>query len=486
MKQPLQSLLAACLLAAGAAAMAASPAVPGGGAAVTPPPPVPQADRARSVVHRFELANGMTLIVKPDRRAPTAVHMVWLRVGSMDETDGQTGVAHVLEHMLFKGTQELKAGEFSRRVAALGGSDNAFTARDYTGYHQQIPAERLEDVMRLEADRFHNNQWPDEEFVRELEVVKEERRMRIDDSPRARMYETLNATTFLAAPYGRPVVGWMSDLDSLRPEDAREFYRRWYVPANAAVVVAGDVDPAAVLKLAERHYGRIPARPAPRGKPQAEPPQRGPRQVEVRAPADQAYTAMQFKVPQLTSFERTPANDDALALSVLAAVLDGHAAARLNRALTQGVDRVADSAGAANGLWGRGPQLFTLDGVPAPGKTVQQVRAALLAEVERVSREGVSEAELQRVKTRWIAAEVYKLDSVFNQARELGAYWVYGMPLDAGEQLIRRLREVTAAQVQSVAGRYFGDEQLTIGTLVPQPSAGAAPARRPPAAGARH
>ena len=436
-------------------------------------------------MHQYQLANGMTLIVKPDRRAPTAVHMVWLRVGSMDETDGHSGVAHVLEHMLFKGTKQLGAGEFSRRVAALGGTDNAFTSLDYTGYHQQIPAERLEDVMRLEADRFANNVWPDEEFKRELEVVKEERRMRIEDSPRSRLYETLNATAFLASPYRRPVIGWMSDLEAMKPDDAREFYRRWYVPANAAVVVAGDVDPARVLALAERHYGRIAARPVPERKPREEPVQRGLRQVEVKAPADQAYTALQFKVPKLTSFESTPENDDALALSALAAVLDGHDAARLNRALTQGADRVADSAGAGNGLWGRGPQLFTLDGVPAPGKTPQQVQAALRAEVERVAKEGVTEAELQRVKTRWIASEVYKLDSLFNQARELGAYWAMGLPLDAGERLIDRLRQVTPAQVQSVAARYFGDDQLTIGTLRPLPRSAEPPPRRP-VPGARH
>ena len=201
---------------------------------------------------QFTLANGLTVIVKPDRRAPTAVHMVWVRVGAMDEVDGTSGVAHVLEHMLFKGTRELKAGEFSRRVAALGGRENAFTGRDYTGYFQQIPANRLEEVMRLEADRFANNQWPDEEFKREIEVVKEERRLRTEDSPRGMMYEAMGAAVFQASPYRRPIVGWMSDLDAMTAQDARNFYQQWYVPANAAVVVAGDVDPAQVRRLAEK------------------------------------------------------------------------------------------------------------------------------------------------------------------------------------------------------------------------------------------
>jgi len=441
----------------------------------------PPADR----VQQFTLSNGMTLIVKPDRRAPTAVHMVWLRVGSMDEVDGTSGVAHVLEHMLFKGTRTLGPGEFSRRVAGLGGRDNAFTSRDFTGYHQQIPAGRLEDVMRLEADRFADNQWPDAEFRRELEVVKEERRLRTEDSPRARLFETMNATAFLASPYRRPIIGWMSDLDAMTPEDVRAFYRRWYTPANAAVVVAGDVDPARVLELAQRYYGRIAAAPVPARKPRDEPAQAGLRRIEVKAPADQSYVALMFKVPRLTSFEATPDNDDALALSVLSAVLDGYSGARLDRALTQGADRLADSAGASNGLWGRGPQVFTLSGVPVRGKTPQQVEVALRAEVARIAREGVQDAELQRVKTQWVASEVYKLDSIFSQARELGTYWVYELAPDASAQLIRRLRAVTAAQVQSVAARYFGDDQLTVGVLTPLPLD---PERKPrtPPPGTRH
>ncbi|HSV47112.1 MAG TPA: pitrilysin family protein [Ramlibacter sp.] len=447
--------------------------------------PAPATAQAAVQTQQFTLANGLTVIVKPDHRAPTAVHMLWVRVGAMDETDGTTGVAHLLEHMLFKGTAKLPPGEFSRRVAALGGRENAFTGRDFTGYFQQIPAARLEEVMALEADRFANNQWPDEEFRRELEVVKEERRLRTDDVPRAMLYEVLSGTVFLASPYRRPISGWMSDLEAITPQDARDFYRRWYVPANAAVVVAGDVDPQQVLRLARKHYGGLPAHALPPRKPQQEPPQAGLRRVEHKAPAEQAYVALQFKVPQLTSFNPDPASDDALALTVLAAVLDGYSGARLDRALTQGPDRIADSAGAGNGLWGRGPQLFTLDGVPAPGKTPEQVEAALRAEVARVASEGVSEAELNRVKTRWVAAEVYKLDSVMGQARELGGLWAQGLPLDGGARLIERLRGVTAAQVRSVAARYFGDDQLSVGTLRPQPLDRSAAPRTPPP-GMRH
>jgi len=418
------------------------------------------------------LPNGLTVIVQPDHRAPTAVQMLWVRVGSMDEVDGTSGVAHILEHMMFKGTPHLPPGEFSRRVAALGGRENAFTAKDNTGYYQQIPAGQLEAVMQLEADRFAHNQWSDEEFRHELEVVKEERRMRTEDSPRALMNEALLATVFTASPYRRPVVGWMSDLDAMTPDDARAFYQRWYAPSNAAVVVAGDVDPAQVCQLAARYYGSIPARPVPARKPRQEPEQGGTKRLDFKAPAEQAVVTLAFKVPGL-KMDMGADSDDALALTVLAAVLDGYSGARLERALTQDHGQaggpVADSAGAYNGLVGRGPQLFMLEGVPAAGHTAAQVEAALRAQVALVARNGVTEAELNRVKTQWVSNAVYKLDSVMNQARELGSNWVQGLPLDANERLIARLRGTTAAQVQAVATRYFGDDSLTVATLLPQP-----------------
>lgn len=464
---------------------ACAPLPPAGADAGTAPAAASAPTATASQVSQFKLDNGLTVIVKPDRRAPTAVHMLWVRVGSMDEVDGASGVAHVLEHMMFKGTETLAPGEFSRRVAALGGRENAFTSLDYTGYYQQVPANRLGEVMALEADRFAHNRYSDEEFAKELAVVKEERRLRTEDNPRALMFEQLRATTFVASPYRRPVIGWMGDLDALTAQDARDFYRRWYTPANAAVVVVGDVDPQAVLALAKQYYGGIPHHAVPERKPRPEPVQRGLRRVEVKAPAEQALVALAFRVPQMSDLQASPDNDDALALTVLSAVLDGYSGARLDRALTQGPDRVADSASASNGLLGRGPQTFSLIGVPAAGKTAAQVEAALREQVARIAREGVSEAELKRVKTQWVASEVYKQDSVMGQAQELGHWWIQGMPLDADARLIERLRGVTAAQVQAVAQKYFGDDQLTVATLLPQPRDANAQPRQAPA-GARH
>ena len=432
----------------------------------TPKPEAVTADGA----HLFTLKNGMQLIVKPDHRAPTAIHMVWLRVGSTDEVDGTSGVAHVLEHMMFKGSAKVPPGQFSKRVAALGGQENAFTSRDYTGYYQQIPANRLKDVMELESDRFANNQWPDEEFKKEIEVVKEERRMRTEDQPRAALFEQLNSAIFMVSPYQRPIVGWMSDLHSMTPEDARGFFKQWYVPENAAVVIAGDVDPAKVYELAQQTYGAIPQRAVPARKPRTEPEQKGVRRITYKAPADQAFLTMAFRVPTLERVENQNASDrDAMALLMLSSVLSGYDGARLDRALTQGADRVADSAESSASIIGRGPSLFFLTGVPAAGKTTQQVEDALRAQVARVAKDGVSESELARVKTQWTASTVYARDSLYGQASDLGGNWVQGFPLDADDRLLKLLRTVTPEEVKSVAQRYFGDDQMTVGTLVPQP-----------------
>ena len=462
----------ACLSAGAALAAPGAP---------SKPQPVAAAEAA---VQQFTLKNGMQLIVQPDRRAPTAVHMIWVRVGGMDELSGTSGVAHALEHMMFKGSKSVKPGDFSRRVAALGGQENAFTWRDYTGFYQQIPSSRLEDVMKLESDRFANNQWPDSEFKKEIEVIKEERRMRTDDQPRAVLMEQLMAATFMASPYQRPVVGWMNDLDSMTPDDVRDFHRRWYVPANAAVVVVGDVNPAQVRAWAEKYYGSIPARAVPLRKPQIEPQQTGVRRIEVKRPAEQAFVAMAYRVPTLNHVEKLQPDDkDALALLVLSAVLDGYDGARLERALVQGEGqaggRVADSAGSSANIMGRGPSLFMLTGVPAKGRTAAEVEAALRAQVQKIAAEGVQAEELERVKTQWMASNVYERDSVMGQAQNLGNYWIQRMPLDAEDKLLAELKKINSDDVKAVAAKYFGDDQLTVGTLVPQPLPAGSKAQRP-------
>lgn len=428
----------------------------------------------------FVLGNGMKVIVKEDRRAPTVAHMVWYRAGSMDEHNGITGVAHVLEHMMFKGTETLKPGEFSQRVAALGGRENAFTSKDYTGYFQQIEKSRLEQVMALEADRMANLVFDANEFGREIRVVMEERRLRTEDQPISLVHEALSATAYMAHPYHHPIVGWMSDLQNMTVEDTRTWYENWYTPNNAVMVVVGDVDVQQVRALTEKHFGPIAARETPVRKPQDEPLQRGIRRVTIKAPAENPYVVLVYKAPSMRDVEK---DDDVHALDVLAAVLDGYDNARLSAKLVR-TDKVANSVGAGYSSISRGPSLFLLDGTPSSGTTTAQLEKLLRAEVVRVARHGVSDKELQRVKVQLIADQVYKRDSIFGQAMEIGAMEMSGISYKQIDRIIEKLRAVTAQQVQSVAQRYFGDDTLTVATLVPLPlSEKKAPA---PAAGLRH
>jgi len=429
------------------------------------------------------LSNGMKAIVIQDHRAPTVAHMVWYRAGSIDEVNGRTGVAHVLEHMMFKGTRSLGPGEFSRRVAALGGRENAFTSRDYTGYYQQVQKSKLGEVMALEADRMANLVLSDEEFGREVRVVMEERRLRTEDRARALVQEQLMASAFVASPVRTPVVGWMSDLESMTAEDAREWYRRWYAPNNAVLVVAGDVDPGDVFRLAEQTYGAIPARALPTRKPQGEPAQRGVRRAWVKAPAENPSVLMGFRVPKLEDVEK---DSDPYALEVLAAVLDLDENGRLTRSIVRG-SRVANSAGAGYDMISRGPELFTMSGTPAEGKTTEDVERALRDEIRRIAEEGVSEEELRRVKTQYVASRVYKRDSVFGQAMEAAGLEIVGFSYRDADRTLERIRAVSAQQVKEVAGRYFDEDSLTVVTLVPQPlPAGQERRSAKPPAGLRH
>ncbi|MBK9444635.1 MAG: insulinase family protein [Betaproteobacteria bacterium] len=416
-----------------------------------------------------KLPNGLSVIVKEDRRAPTAVHMVWYRAGSMDESNGTTGVAHVLEHMMFKGTPKVGAGEFNRLVAAAGGRDNAFTSRDYTAYFQQVPQEKLGEMMALEADRMRHLNLSASEFEQEIKVVMEERRLRTDDQPQSLLFEAMNAAAFQSHPYRRPIIGWMNDLENMTVQDARDWYARWYVPNNAYVIVIGDVDHKDVFRAAEKHYGTLKARPLPARKPQEEPTQTGTRRVTVKAPAELPVLIMGYRAPIIRDVEK---DIDPYALEMLGAVLSGHGAARFSRHLVR-EQRLAVSAGAEYDSSARGPGMFYLVGTPSEGKSVAEMEAGLRAEIAKVQVEGVTAEELNRAKAQLVAGQVYKLDSMFAQAMEIGQLEAVGLPYRSSERIIEQLKAVTAEQVQSVAKRYFSDDSLTVGVLDPQPLAGA-------------
>ncbi len=421
------------------------------------------------------LPNGLKVIVKEDHRAPTAIQMVWYRAGSIDEKDGTSGVAHVLEHMMFKGTKSVGPGEFSRRVAAAGGRDNAFTGSDYTAYFQMVPKARLPEMMALEADRMGHLALTEKEFSSEIKVIMEERRMRTEDQPTAQVSEVLHSVAFQAHPYRRPVIGWMDDLEHMSWKDARDWYQTWYAPNNAELVVVGDVNHEEVFRLAEKHYGGYKPRALPERKPQKEPEQIGIKRVTVKAPSKLPYLLMAWKVPRLGDVDK---DRESYALEVLSSVFDGHQAARFARSLVR-EQRVAQSAGAGYDGTVRGEALFMFDGQPAEGKTVADLETALRAELKRVQDEGVSAEELARVKVQTIAAQVYKRDSMMAQVMEIGQAEMNGVGWRNVDKMLERIRGVTAEEVQAVAKKYFRDDSLTVAVLDPQPIDTTAPKKKP-------
>lgn len=421
---------------------------------------------ANAAIQEFKLDNGLKLIVQEDHRSPVVVSQVWYRAGSLDEVNGKTGVAHVLEHMMFKGTKQVPAGQFSRMIAAAGGKENAFTSTDYTCYFQQLEKSHLPLSFKLEADRMANLQLTDEEFAKEIKVVMEERRWRTDDKPQSKVNEAFQGALYRAHPYARPVIGFMNDLENMTAEDAREWYRNWYAPNNATLVVVGDVKAEEVFKLAKQHFGKLKPKVLPARKPQVEPEQFGERRVVVKAPAKLPYLLMGYHVPPLID----PQIDwEPYALEVLAGVLSGNPAARLNQRLVR-ESQLAIDASAGYDLMARGRQsLFALDATPSEGKTVAELEAALLKQIEDIKVSGVTAEELDRVKAGVIAADVYKRDSMFYQGMQIGTIETIGFSWKLLEDYPKKLRAVTPEQVQAVAKKYLLKDNLTIATLDPQP-----------------
>ena len=416
--------------------------------------------------YEFMLSNGMKVIVKEDHRAPTVAHMVWYKAGSIDEVNGKTGVAHVLEHMMFKGTKKLKPGDFSKQVAAVGGRDNAFTSKDYTAYFQQIEKSHLEKMMALESDRMANLQIREDEFAKEIQVVMEERRLRTDDQASAIVYEQLVAAAFINSPYRNPIIGWMDDLKNMTYQDALEWYQDWYAPNNAVLVVSGDVEPNEVHVLAQKYYGAIPAKKIKDRKPQQEIPQIGARRIQVKAPAENPDITFAWKVPKVESADIKLI--DPYALSVLAGILDGHANSRLNRNLVRDL-RLADSVDASYGMTGRGPQLFGISASPAKGKTIADIEKHVRLILSEIRRSGVTDAELNRVKSQLLSSQIYKRDSIFAQAMEIGMSEMNGISWKYLDEILFNIQAVTSSDIQKVVEKYFVDDALTVAILEPQP-----------------
>ncbi len=427
--------------------------------------PVLSAHAGAGKVFEHKFANGLKLLVKEDHRSPVVVSQVWYKVGASYEPGGLTGISHMLEHMMFKGTKQYPAGEFSRIIAENGGQENAFTGSDYTAYFQTLEKSRLEISFKLEADRMRNLDLKAEELEKELQVVTEERRMRTEDQPRAKTQEQFNAVAFTNSPYKNPVIGWPDDIANYKVEDLQAWYQKWYAPNNATLVVVGDVDSQQVVKLAEQYFAGLQPSDIKPVKPQLEAPQVGGRKLVVKAPAKLPYLMMGYKVPVLHT-----ANPEweAYALEVLTAILDGGNSSRLSSRLVRG-KQVAVSAGAAYDFGSRLSELLLLEATPAEGRTAIDMEYALKEEVLQLKAELVSDEELKRVKAQVLAHDIYQKDSNFYQAMELGMLETNGIGWQKADQYVDRINQVTAEQVRQVARKYLTEDNLTVAYLDPQP-----------------
>ncbi|MBS1223601.1 MAG: peptidase [Proteobacteria bacterium] len=435
---------------------------------------------AATPVHEFTLANGLKVLVREDHRAPVVVSQIWYKVGSSYEPSGLTGISHLLEHLMFKGTPNVPGGEFSRLIAANGGDENAFTSRDFTAYFQTLEKERLELSFRLEADRMRHLLLKPEDVTREAQVVAEERRLRTEDQPEALTQERFHAAAYITSPYRNPIIGWMQDIQSIRPDDLKRWYQQWYAPNNATLVVVGDVDPARVRELAEKHFGPLPPSDLTPPRLEQDIPQLGERRIAVKTPAEVPYVALGYKAP---TFKIATEDWEPYALDVLDGVLDGGNSGRISRNLVRG-SQVAAAAGTGYNPTARLEELFVLAGNPAPGRTNTELEQALRAEVTRLREELISQEELARVVAQVAATDVYQQDSLFYQGMRLGTLETVGLGWNRLDDYVQRIQAVTPEQVRAVARKYLTDDRLTVATLEPLPLDG----RRPsvPTAGMDH
>ncbi|UES59098.1 insulinase family protein [Roseibium aggregatum] len=400
----------------------------------------------------FTLDNGLQVVVIPDRRAPVVTHMIWYKVGSADEPEGQSGVAHFLEHLMFKGTHDHPNGEFSKMVADRGGQENAFTSTDYTAYFQKVAKQHLPLMMKLEADRMENLVLSDEVVTPERDVVLEERRMRVDSEPGSRLQEALNSITFVNHPYGSPVIGWQSEIEALNKEAAIAFYDRFYTPNNAVVVIAGDVDVETVRKLAQETYGKVARRaePGERLRP-AEPPLAGERRIAVSDPRVRQESLSQiWIVPSQTTGEgRTPE-----ALDILSYILGEGPSSRLHKALVLDQE-AALSAGAYYQSSALDNGRFGLYAVPRPGYTLEDMERLIAVELQKLLETGVTEDEVKRARNSMVASAIYAQDSQSGLARLFGGALTTGQTIENVQTWPSQVQAVTPEDVLDAARTYL-------------------------------
>ena len=421
---------------------------------------------AQSATTEFSLDNGLKVIVREDHRAPVVVSQLWYKVGSSYETPGSTGLAHALEHMMFKGSSKLGPGESSRILRELGAQENAFTSDDYTAYYQVLARDRLEVALEMEADRLASLTLPEDEFVREIEVIKEERRMRTDDRPSGLAYERFKALAYPASGYHIPTIGWMHDLDRMTIADLRDWHERWYAPNNATLVIVGDVQPAEVKTLVTRYFADIPARPIPAVKQPLELDEPGERSMTLYLKTQLPSVMMGFNVPSLTSSTNAT---EVHALRLISALLDGGSSSRIPTQLVRKQELVAGASAWYN-AFSRGDSLFVLSATPnvQKGKNISDVETGLWQQLKQLQDHPPSAAELARVRAQVVAAEVYAQDSITSQATLIGQLETVGLSWRIREDDLAALSAVTPADIQAAAKKFFSKTRLTTAYVYPE------------------
>jgi zinc protease len=414
-------------------------------------------------VTHFVLANGLEVVVIPDHRAPVVTHMLWYRVGAADETPGKSGLAHFLEHLMFKGTTKNPSGRFSQVVATVGGQENAFTAADYTGYFQRVPRDQLKSMMEFEADRMTGLILPEDLIRPERNVVLEEQSTRVANNPGARLGQQMDAALYLNHPYGRPVIGWRHEIEKLDRDDAVAFYRRFYTPNNAVLVVAGDVTADEARRLADETYGKVArvAEVMPRARPQ-EPAQEAPRVVTLADPrVSQPSVSRYYLAPSAN----TAHPGESEALDVLAHILGRGSNSRLYQTLVVG-KAIAVSAGASYDGTTLDTTRLRLYGSPKPGISLPQIEEAIDAVLAELTDKGVTAEELERSKNRMVADAVYAQDNHRTLAQWYGASLMSGLTVEHVRTWPDRIRAVTAEAVRDVARRWLDKRRSVTGYLI--------------------
>jgi zinc protease len=431
-------------------------------------PALASSAQAAQPTHEFTLANGLKVIVREDHRAPVVVSQLWYKVGSSYEGPGQTGLSHALEHMMFKGSSKLGPGEASRLLRDLGADENAFTSDDYTAFYQVLARDRLPVALEMEADRMATLALPEAEFTREIEVIKEERRLRTEDKPSQKAFELFKAAAYPSTGYRTPTIGWMADLQRMTISDLRNWYRTWYAPNNATLVVVGDVQPDEVKALAERFFGGIERRPVPEARRPVELPSPGERRLNVQVRTQLPSLLMGFNVPSVATAS-DPRGVQALRLIV--ALLDGGYSARMASQLERGAEVVSGSS-ASYDAYDRGDSLFILSATPNVGKhkTLADAEKALWALLEDLKRTPPSPQELERVRAQYIAGLVYEQDSITAQATSLGQLETVGLPWTLLDNEVQALAQVTPADIQQAARTWFTRDRLTVAHILPEAS----------------